>query len=90
MGVAGKDERLSSYRLKGFRSDNFLMAFEPKNSSPRSQEFNGSHYDYYWFLINDTVVNQNNDFEYHISISTDDGKDPDLFVSLMDGRNPND
>lgn len=90
VGVAGKDDKLASYRLKGFRTDNFLKAFEPRNSSTLSRQFNGSFYDYFWFVINDTVLSPANTFEYHVSVATDEGKNPDLFVSLMDGRDPTD
>lgn len=90
IGVAGRDERLSSYRLKGFYGNNRLKVGEPITSSVRQEFFNGSHYDYFWFSINDTVSNRFNQFDYQISIGTNKGQNPDLFVTLMDGRDPTD
>jgi hypothetical protein len=45
-------------------------------------------YDYYWFVINDTVVDYGAQFQYQVSVGSDTGNDPDLFVSVMDGRYP--
>lgn len=90
IGVAGRDERRSSYRLKGFVKHNRLEVGKPLTSSPRSESFNNSQYDYFWFSINDTVVDRLAQFDYQISIGTDRGHNPDLFVALMDGRDPTD
>lgn len=57
-------------------------------SSVRQEFFNGSHYDYFWYSINDTVTDRFNKFDYQISIGTDRDENPDLFVTLMDGRDP--
>lgn len=45
---------------------------------------------YYWFVITDTVNNANGKFDYVISVGTENGGNPDLYVSLMDGRHPTD
>jgi hypothetical protein len=58
IGVAGRDDRLSSYRLKGFYGSNKLRVDEPQVSSSRTEAFNGSYYDFFWFPINDTVSNR--------------------------------
>jgi len=64
IGVAGIDGRLSSFRLKGFYSINRLYIDQPKINSTRSDFFNGSFYDYFWFTINDTVSMRFNSFDY--------------------------
>jgi len=43
---------------------------------------------YFWFTINDTVADAGNQFDYQISVGTTNNNNPDLFVSLMDGRWP--
>jgi hypothetical protein len=45
-------------------------------------------YDYYWFVINDTVADYGAQFQYQVSVGSETGNDPDLFVSVMDGRYP--
>ena len=45
-------------------------------------------FDFYWFVINDTVVDPSIYFNYQISVASSTGNDPDLFVSVMDGRWP--
>lgn len=90
IGVAGRDERLSSFRLKGFYKHNRLEVDKPLTSSPRSEMFNNSYYDYFWFTINDTVRDRLVQFDYQISVGTNRGQNPDLFVAMMDGRDPTD
>ena len=43
---------------------------------------------YYWFTINDTVADATASFDYQVSVGTKPGHNPDLFVTLMDGRWP--
>jgi hypothetical protein len=45
---------------------------------------------YFWFTINDTVADANQSFDYQVSVGTNGTYNPDLFVSLMDGRWPTD
>ena len=45
-------------------------------------------YDYYWFVITDAVADPDVKFEYQVSVATEGNFDPDLFVSLVDGRSP--
>ena len=44
--------------------------------------------DYYWFIINETVANQSAHFDYHISLGTKNDANPDLYISVFDGREP--
>jgi len=90
VGVVGTSAELSSYRLKGFYGTNKLKIGVPVVNSTESSEYNGSFYDYFWFSINDTVYYHDNYFDYSVSVGTKDGENPDLFVSLMDGRYPTD
>ena len=60
VGVIGRDERLSSFRLKGFYGQNKLLVDTMTTNSSRSDYFNGSYYDYFWFTINDTVSSKYN------------------------------
>jgi hypothetical protein len=40
-------------------------------------------------VINDTVADSSVYFNYQVSVGSPTGNDPDLFVSVMDGRWPN-
>jgi len=63
-----------------------------KPSEPIKKEVvevkNGVHYDYYWFVIIDSVYDPSALFDYEISLGRIDGGNPDMFISLIDGRNP--
>jgi len=39
-------------------------------------------------MINDTVRDINATFDYEVSVGSSTGGDPDLYVSLNDGRHP--
>lgn len=45
-------------------------------------------FDYYWFVINDAAIYDSENFEYQVSVATDGSGNPDLYISLMDGRFP--
>lgn len=45
-------------------------------------------FDYFWFVINDTVAEPDAYFNYQISVASPSDQDPDLYVSVMDGRWP--
>ena len=56
--MAGSTEnRRSSYRIKGFRGFNKLHHYVPiEHKVPKKRSENLS-YDYFWFVMNDTVRN---------------------------------
>ena len=87
-GVVGLGPGKSSYRLRGFYGTNKLKLGVPTNTTSSTKEFGDSVYHYYWFSINDTVADADAKFEYQLSVQTKDGANPDLVVSLMDGRFP--
>jgi hypothetical protein len=88
----------SSYRLKGFYGTNKLRLNDPVAKETDFPREGDEAFDYYWFVITDRVpglLGGGNDdvgrpFEYQVSVGTEEGGDPDLFVSVMDGRNPTD
>jgi hypothetical protein len=89
IGVAGGTRfTKSSYRIKGFRGYNKLHMNQPIVKEVTSNREGHDAYDYYWFVINDTVRNPDAEFQYQVSVGSDTGNDPDLFVSVMDGRYP--
>ena len=89
IGVAGGTKnKLSSYRIKGFRGHNKLHMNKPIVKTVPFDRVGDNAYDYYWFVINDTVREPNAEFQYQVSVGSETGNDPDLFVSVMDGRFP--
>ena len=88
IGVVGKSDTLASYRLKGFYGRNKLYLDTPRTVSSTRQRSQGEYFDYYWFVISESAVTSGADFQYQVSVSTDGTGDPDLYVSLMDGRFP--
>lgn len=67
------------------------MVNEPVKRTVTSRRQNGADFDYFWFIINDTVSNYNAAFEYQISVgSFNTNSNPDLYISVMDGRSPTD
>ena len=89
VGVVGGTENVrSSYRIKGFRGKNKLHLNKPIVKSVATKRTGHNAYDYYWFLIKDTVQNPKAEFQYQVSVGSETGNDPDLFVSVMDGRYP--
>lgn len=42
----------------------------------------------YWFYITDPIEDPEADWTYYVAIGTDIGSDPDLYVTLFDGRDP--
>lgn len=89
IGVAGStNDTLSSYRLKGFRGHNKVHMNKPiKKQVPVEREEKDA-FDYFWFVINDTVAEPDAYFNYQISVASPSDQDPDLYVSVMDGRWP--
>lgn len=61
---------------------------DPRNVSRVTERAEGDNFDYYWFVINDAALDHAADFQYQVSVGADGGGDPDLYVSLMDGRFP--
>ena len=56
VGVVGlSSDTWSSYRLKGFYGDNKLKPNDPMLVEVDSARQGNAMYDYYWFVINDTV-----------------------------------
>jgi hypothetical protein len=56
VGVAGSTPRIrSSYRIKGFRGHNKLHLNTPIKKTIEINREGHAAYDYYWFVINDTV-----------------------------------
>lgn len=88
LGVVGQSNTLASYRLKGFYGTNKLYLDAPIGINSTKDRSNGDLFDYYWFVINDAALADNSNFEYHVSVGTDGSGDPDLYISLMDGRFP--
>jgi hypothetical protein len=63
VGVAGgTQDKKSSYRIKGFRGNNKLHMNEPIEKTVTKTRTGLSIYDYYWFVINDTVAEPNKFF----------------------------
>ena len=90
VGVVGTDSVLSSYRLKGFYGTNKLTLGVPQaKKTTQNQQFEGYYMSYYWFVINDTVSLKSAAFDYQVSVSTTSNiYNPDLYITLMDGRWP--
>ena len=87
VGVAGLTaDTESSYRLKGFYGTNKLYVDEPVVKEVFGRV--GDKFDYYWFVITDAVNDPMAQFEYQVSVSATGNSNPDLFVSLLDGRSP--
>jgi hypothetical protein len=61
---ANPTDILSSFRIKGFYGHNKLKIETPVINSPVYDEINGSFYDYFWFVINDTTWYHDADFDY--------------------------
>ena len=76
---------MASYRLKGFYGGNKLYVDKPRRITTATE---GAHFEYYWFVINDAALTPGSDFQYQVSVGTEGKGDPDLYVSLMDGRWP--
>ena len=88
VGVVGINDTLASYRLKGFYGRNKLYQDKPIKINSTEQRTSENEFDYYWFVINDAAETPGANFEYQVSVGTDGSGDPDLYVSLMDGRFP--
>ena len=97
VGVAGTTADLTaSYRLKGFYGTNKLRLNDPVVKETDFPREGDDAFDYYWFVITDRVpgllgggsADVGRPFEYQVSVGTQTGGDPDLFVSVMDGRSP--
>lgn len=89
VGMTTTDAPLAEYRIKGFFGDNKIYNNEPiKKNKPADLYGPGSEeWDFYWFVINDVAIKSDATFDYHIAVAGDGG-DPDLFITLMDGRFP--
>jgi hypothetical protein len=89
VGVVGQSsDRLASYRLKGFYGRNKLDVDTPRSVSSTRTRSAGDYFDYYWFVINEAALAPDADFQYQVSVGSDGTGDPDLYVSLVDGRFP--
>jgi len=88
VGVVGLTDTLASYRLKGFYGRNKMYLEKPIKINSTRERNEGDYFDYYWFTITDAATDANNYFEYQVSVGTDGTGDPDLYVSLWDGRFP--
>ena len=88
IGVVGTSTVTSSYRLKAFFEQNKLKLNTPMTSTFEKMVSHDQHYEYFWFAINDTVEDRGKVFDYQVTVQTADGFNPDLYVSLMDGRFP--
>jgi hypothetical protein len=87
IGVAGlSKDTPSSYRLRGFYGTNKLEVNNPLRKTTYQEEEGGSIYDYFWFSITDQVNYDSASFDYQVSLGTEPGHNPDLYISLMDGR----
>ena len=51
VGIIGTSDEESSYRLKGFYSDNRILTGVPTNRSTEQESVQGNQYDYFWFSI---------------------------------------
>jgi hypothetical protein len=76
--------------VKGFRGHNKLHLNKPIKKTKLADKEGQDAFDYYWFVLNDTVLDASVNFEYQVSVGIKSGleNDPDLYVSVMDGRFP--
>jgi hypothetical protein len=89
VGVVGQtDQVASSYRLRGFYGKNKLYVDKPRKVDRNVTRPAGQQFDYYWFVIDESVWNATAVWEYQVSVGTEGNGDPDLYVSLMDGSEP--
>jgi hypothetical protein len=57
VGVVGGTKNVrSSYRIRGFRGQNKLHMNKPIVQTVVTNRIGDAAYDYYWFVINDTVA----------------------------------
>lgn len=97
------DEQASDYRLRGFFGEDRLTLDEPVFVEAEAYVENQSErWTYHWYIITDEVGhfdhrypdespndNFDEDWAYFISVAPENGQgDPDLYVSLYDGRYP--
>jgi hypothetical protein len=87
IGIHSKDLFLSSrYRLKVITDKVKLKNLQPVADTIT----NAGDYKYYYFTNNVTVINPNANWEFIVSLSVTSALgDADLFISAIDGRNPN-
>lgn len=63
IGVAGNTgDTLSSYRIKGFRGHNKLHLNQPIVKNHPNDKEGEAAFDYFWFVLNDTVIDPNVEF----------------------------
>jgi len=79
---------LSSYRIRSFHGNNRLYIDSPLRIEQTGERDGQRAMDYYWFIITDTVFEANTTFDYQISVGSETGNDPDLYVTVYDGRWP--
>lgn len=73
------------FRIKAFTSRNKLEPMKPVVGTIAL----AGQYKYYWFTNNATVMNSKAYWEYNIGAGvTNQNYDVDLYVSMVDGRNP--
>jgi len=85
VGVVGTTPgQASSFRITGFYEANHLDEFHSYEKSAKNEE----GLDIHWFIILDGVTHPSKYFDYVVTVSSPDGGDPDLYITLMDGRSP--
>jgi hypothetical protein len=89
-GVTTTDAPIAEYRIRGYYGNNKIYENKPiKKVKPAYIYGPGTEeWDYYWFVINDQAIKAGAAFDYHVSCASTTGGDPDLFMTLMDGRYP--
>ena len=90
VGVSGLGPAMSSYRLTGFYGQNKLHLDTPVKNSQQFVKYKDHFMHYFWFVIRDAALAGNSKaaFHYQVSVATRRSSDPDLYISLMDGRYP--
>jgi hypothetical protein len=90
VGVSGLGPAMSSFRLTGFYGQNKLLLDTPVKNSQQFVQYKDHYMHYFWFVIRDAALagNSRANFHYQVSVATQLKSDPDLYVSLMDGRYP--
>jgi hypothetical protein len=89
VGVISADNNWADYRIRGFYGKDELEVNKAhKVSAQPYTEGQFERWTYHWFVITDAVDNANAEWTYYVAVGTDPGSDPNLYVSLVDGRYP--
>jgi hypothetical protein len=59
--------------VKGFRGHNKLHLNKPINKARLADKEGEDAFDYYWFVLNDTVLDASVNFEYQVSVGIKSG-----------------